>query len=70
MWLIDLVLARLVPVMVTRMIISLKKAASSRQPHLDLGVSTGLQMDLQGVYSPHAVDSIPLSVFRDQRPSH
>jgi hypothetical protein len=57
-WLIDLDLARLVPMMICRMIISLKKVAGSRQPQ------DTIQTNLQDTYSRRPVDNIPLSVLK------
>lgn len=54
-WLIDSDPVRLIPMMMARIIISLKKvAASSRRPRLELGIPTGFPADLQDTYSPHS----------------
>ena len=66
MWLTGSNPIRFIPMMVTRMVLSLKKAASSRQPYLDLVVQTELPTDLQGT-SPHAVDDIQLSVLESEQ---
>ena len=64
----DLYLVRLIPIMISRMMISLKKAARSRQPHLDLEIPTGTSTNFQHSHSGHqAVDAIPLSVFTSER---
>ena len=65
-WLSDLIFFRLIPVMVTRMVISLKKVASERQP-LSLENPTSFPMGLQDDYSAHAVNGIPLSVLKVER---
>ena len=64
--LIDLGLdGRLIPVMICRMIISLKKVASSlQQSNIDTELSVGLPMSLQDTGPPRAVDTIRLSVFK------
>lgn len=58
-WLINSDSTRFIPMMITRMIISLKKVASSRQPYLDLGIPSGLSMRLQD--SHITADNIQLS---------
>jgi len=55
---------RLLPVMIGRMTISLKKVASSQRSSMSMGVSTGLPMNLQDIYSPHPVGGIQLSVLK------
>jgi len=56
-----------IPMMITRMMISLKRAASSRQLHLDLEVPSGLPTSSQGGHSSRTVDGILLSVFKIRR---
>ena len=58
-WLINSDLVRFIPMMIARIIISLKKVASSRQPYLDLGIPSGLSMRLQD--SHITADNIQLS---------
>ena len=55
---------RFIPMMVTRMIISLKKAASSRQLYLDLEVRTGSPAAPQRSHSSRAAEGVRLSVLR------
>ena len=64
-WLTDLDLFRLIPMIISRMIVSLKKAASSRQPHMSMGIPTGLPMNPQDTSSSRSVGGIQLSVFRN-----
>jgi len=65
-WLIDCDLARVIPVMITRMIISLKKVASSGQPHASTDVlQSGLPTNLRDIYSFRPTDSMQLSVFKN-----
>lgn len=66
-WLIDLDPFRLIPMMIVRVIISLKKAASQRQSYSGLEAPSMLSMNLQGGYSTHAVDGIPLSALEGER---
>ncbi|KAF9647299.1 hypothetical protein BDM02DRAFT_2718881 [Thelephora ganbajun] len=59
--------AALIPMMTSRMIMSLKKVASSRRTHahMSMEVPTGMPMTLRDTYSSHPVDNIQLSVFRE-----
>jgi len=50
--------------MVSRMIISLKKAASMQLPTTGVEVPSGLQVFQQDTHSPHLADSIQLSVLK------
>lgn len=52
--------------MISRIIISLKKTASSQKPRVDLEFPTGSPMSLRDDCS-HGVDDINLSVFRNER---
>ena len=52
--------------MISRMIVSLMKAAGSRQPHMNTGVPTGPPTNLQNNCSPRLADGIQLSVFRSE----
>ena len=63
-WLIDPAFVRLIPMMVTRMVVSLRKFASERQPHPLLEAPNALPMGSQNGHSPRAVDGIPLSVLK------
>ena len=63
LWLIDSDPVRFIPMMMARMIISLKEVASSRQPCLDLEVPSELLANLQDTHSPHTMDGIPLPVL-------
>lgn len=65
MWLINLNLDRYIPMMISRMIISLKKVASSGQTHMGPDVPTVIPMSLQDTYTPHRVENIHLSTFKD-----
>ena len=62
-WLSDPALVRLIPMMITRMIISLKKVASERQPHPYLEAPSALPMGSHNGHSIRATDDIPLSVL-------
>jgi hypothetical protein len=66
-WLIDLDLIRLIPLMTTRVIISLKKAAEKPQPDLTFGTLGGSSANATGRFPPRQVDDIPLSVFEGER---
>ena len=59
-------LIRFIPMMVTRIIISLKKVATERQPYLGLEVPTVPPTGVQD-YCPPNMDIIPLSVLKDER---
>jgi len=59
----DLDLARLIPMIISRIIVSLKKAASSRPLTMSLEIPTGLPMSLEDTRSPHTMDTVRLSVF-------
>ena len=49
--------------MISRIIISLKRATSSRQTCLDVEVPGGLPMNFRDGHSPCTVDGIPLRVL-------
>lgn len=53
--------------MISRMIMSLKKAASSREIHVDLDVTNVLSMGLQDSLSPHRAENVRLSILRESR---
>jgi len=61
---IDMDLTRFIPMMVTRIIISLKRAATERRPYLGLEIPTAPPT---GVQDYHAVDIIPLSTLKSER---
>ena len=64
-WLSDLVLIRLIPVMITRMIISLKKSAS--KPHMDMEAPSAFTLGLQdSECTAHTAEGIPLSVIKSE----
>ena len=65
-WLINSDSTRFIPMMITRMIISLKKVASSRPPRLDMKAPIGLPTKLQDTRSPRTPDDIQLSEFRSE----
>jgi len=50
--------------MISRMIISLKKAASLRRLHMSMEVPNGLQTNLEDTYSHHPVDNVQLSALK------
>ena len=57
-------LDRYIPMMISRMIISLKKVACSKQTHIGgVELSNPLETNLQNSYAPHPVDSIRLNKF-------
>ena len=58
---------RFIPMMVTRMTISLKKVASSQQPYLDMDVPSGLPTDLEDNPSPRTAGGIRLSILGSGR---
>lgn len=62
-WLIDSDPHRYIPIMISRMIIALKKVASSRQAHRGVGA---LPTNLQDSYTPHRAEneSIRLSTYK------
>lgn len=53
--------------MIARIIISLKKVASSREPYIDLQVPSGLSTHLRDGHSHRTTDDIPLSVLESER---
>jgi len=58
-----------IPMMICRMIMSLKKVASSQLPHTSVELRTGLPpMNLQDIHTPHAADGTPFSVFKNSIP--
>ena len=57
-------LCRLIPMMICRMAISLKKAASTEQYLGDTEVPSVLPVNLQDAHSPRAMENIQLSVFK------
>ena len=65
-WLINLDIIRFIPIMVARIVISLKKAAGSRQTRLGPEVPNRFPIGLQDTYPSRAVEGIPLGVFRSQ----
>ena len=65
--LINLDLIRLIPVMTTRMIISLKKVASKPQSGLNFVVPSGLPININDYRSTRQMDDIQLSVIRGER---
>jgi hypothetical protein len=66
-WLIDLNLIRLIPLMTTRVIVSLKKAADKPQPNPTFGTLSGPSANATNRYPPRQTDDIPLSVFEGER---
>ena len=60
-WLIDSDLDRYIPMMISRMIISLKKVTSSRKTYMGMEIPASLAMSPQDSYAPHLVESIQLS---------
>lgn len=56
-------LFRFIPMMLARMIISLKKVASLQQLHLDPEILSGSPAQLQDGYSTRMVGTIPLAVL-------
>ena len=65
--LIDLDPVRLIPMMVSRIVISLKKFASERRGHLSVDVPSKMPMSVQDGYNSHPVEGIPLSVLKGER---
>ena len=64
-WLTGPNLNRLIPVMICRMIVSLKKAASCQNlPQISSEFAAGLPISLHDAQSPHMVDGIQLSIFK------
>ena len=63
-WLINSDLGRYIPMMISRMIMSLKEVASSRETHLVMDIPSALPMNLQDSYAPHRVESIRLSTLK------
>ena len=62
-WLNYLVLIRFIPVMITRMIISLKKSAS--KPHMNMETPSAFTLGLQdSECTTRTADGIPLSVLK------
>lgn len=55
-------LFRFIPMMISRMVISLKKAAGERQPHLGLEVPSVVPINLQDVQYLRGVDGIQLPI--------
>jgi hypothetical protein len=66
-WLIDLDLTRLIPLMTTRVIVSLKKAADKPQSNLNYGTLSGPSTNAINRYPPRGADDIPLSVLEGER---
>lgn len=66
-WLMYLDLVRFIPVMMTRTILSLKKATNLRELHLSLEDPSELPMHLQDGHSPRRVAGIQLSLFKSGR---
>jgi len=64
---IDMDPTRFIPMMVTRIIISLKKVATERQPYLGPEIPTAPPTGAQDYHSPHVVDTIPLSALKSER---
>ena len=62
--LIDFDLDRFIPMMMSRMIISLKKAAQSGPPHTSIVLPTLSPTALSDTRSHHTADPIRLSVFK------
>ena len=61
-------LDRLIPVMISRTIISVKKVASSHQPlHMSAELLDGPPVTLQDACNPHSTEAIQLSVFKKQQ---
>ena len=64
----DMDLIRFIPMMVTRIIISLKKVATERQPYLGPEVPTEPPTGVHDYYSPNVADIVPLStLLKDER---
>ena len=62
--LIDFGLVRLIPVMISRMTISLKKVASMQEAYMSLEIPTGVPTNLQDTHSPRPTDNIRLSLLK------
>ena len=55
--------------MITRMIMSLKKAASSQRPHMSTELQTiPLPTKWQDTHTIHEEDGVPFSVFKNSIP--
>ena len=65
-WLIDLDPIRFIPMMIVRIIISLKEVARSRRCHPHLDIPNGLPMNLRDTRSPRTPDDIRSSEFRSE----
>lgn len=66
-WLRNLDSVRFIPMMIARMIISLKEVASSRPLYLDPEMPSGSSTYFQDGHSPRVVGGIPLSVLKSER---
>ena len=53
--------------MISRLVISLKKVATEWQPHLRLEIPSAAPMSLQDEYSSCLVDGIPFTVIKGER---
>ena len=62
----DLDLVRFIPMMTSRIIISLKKVASSGRIHMSGEALSGPSMNLQDTHSHHPLDNIQLSPFKSR----
>ena len=61
--LINLDFIRFIPMMMNRMILSLKKVVDKPQPHLSMRAPVGPSVHIHDCYSPRQADGIRLSVF-------
>lgn len=66
-WLTNFDITRLIPMMIARVIISLKKVASERQSYLGSEVPPISPVNLQGGRFTKAADGIPLSVLEGEQ---
>ena len=63
-WLINFDLDRYIPMLISRMIISLKKVASSRETHLAIDTMGAVPTVPQGDYTSRQAEAIRLSTFQ------
>ena len=55
--------------MICRMIVSLKKVASSQLPHMSTELQTGLpSKNLQDTHTTYEADDVPFAVFKNSIP--
>ena len=60
-------LVRLIPMMMGRMIISLKEVANEQRSHPSVDIPSRFPTDVQESYFPRVGDGIPLSQFKSGR---